>query len=49
MNRITQKARKRQGIMKLAIRKGTSFANRMYKVSVPDPADPNRQRNSVYL
>lgn len=34
MNMITQEARKRQAVAKLAIRKGKSFASRMYGVSL---------------
>ena len=34
MNRITQEAKKRQGVVKLANRKGKSFASRVYGVSL---------------
>ena len=34
MNRITQEARKRQGVVKLAMRKGNSFASKIYGVSL---------------
>jgi transposase InsO family protein len=34
MNRITQEARKRQAAVKLALKKGKSFASRMYGVSL---------------
>lgn len=34
MNRITQEARKRQGVVRLAIRKGNSFASKIYGVSL---------------
>ena len=34
MNMITQEARKRQAVVKLARRKGKSFAARMYGVSL---------------
>ncbi len=34
MNRITQEARKRQSVIKLAMRKGKSFASRIYGVSL---------------
>ncbi len=34
MNRITQEARKRQGVVKLAKRKGKSYASRIYGVSL---------------
>ena len=34
MNRITQEAKKRQGVVKLANRKGKSFAGRVYGVSL---------------
>lgn len=34
MNRITQEAKRRQGVVKLAIRKGNSFASKMYGVSL---------------
>lgn len=34
MNRITQEAHNRQAVVKLAIRKGNSFASRMYGVSL---------------
>jgi transposase InsO family protein len=34
MNMITQEARKRQGVVKLATRKGKSFASRIYGVSL---------------
>ncbi len=34
MNIITQEAKKRQGVVKLALRKGKSFASRMYGVSL---------------
>lgn len=34
MNRITQEARKRQSVVKLANRKGKAFASRMYGVSL---------------
>ena len=34
MNRITQEAKKKQGVVKLANRKGKSFASRVYGVSL---------------
>ena len=34
MNRITHEAKKRQGVVKLANRKGKSFASRVYGVSL---------------
>ena len=34
MNRITQEARKRQAVVKLAKRKGQSYASRIYGVSL---------------
>lgn len=34
MNIITQEARRRQAVVKLALRKGKSFASRMYGVSL---------------
>lgn len=34
MNRITQEARKRQSVVKLAVRKGKSFASQIYGVSL---------------
>ena len=34
MNRITQEAMKRQAVVKLAIKKGNSYAGRMYGVSL---------------
>lgn len=34
MNKITQEAKRRQGVVKLAIRKGQSFASRIYGVSL---------------
>lgn len=34
MNRITQEAKKRQGVVRLANRKGKSFASRVYGVSL---------------
>jgi hypothetical protein len=35
MNRITQEARRRQSVVKPDMRKGKSFASRMYGVSLP--------------